>query len=325
MRFAGELSTFLAVFSGLGFVHIADRVDLARPPVPFREPAPVRGDGGDSEPAFELPTPRGAVSLLFLFLLIAGLGVTQAPVKANQVLVPEHKYETATWIDEYAAENDIETDYVFTEWSRNRMYNYFVSGESQSYGFARSNYDAFLRSTQPEAWYERLRGQVGFIVFNRHESGDATLHGRLTQGLGTRYKGYGGSGHYRAIRITDRQQVHQLVPGRTSPVRSVTGRHRRGTRPSGSGPTSPSRVSAASSVTSVTSGPTRTVGIGSGWPTPESTKSSTPPAPPRPTSRCRSRRLRPASASAREHFAPVRTLPPTAGPGYDLTRSAPRR
>ena len=208
MRFAGELSTFLAVFSGLGFVHIADRVDLARPPVPFRETAPVRGDGGDSEPAFELPTPRGAVSLLFLFLLVAGLGVTQAPVKANQAPVAGHEFETAIWIDQYAAENGIETDYVFTEWGRNRMYNYFVNGNARSYGFARANYRAFLRATQPEEWYERLRGRVGFVVLDRYDSEDATLHNRLTRGFGGRHDGFDGSGHYRAIRVTDRQQVH---------------------------------------------------------------------------------------------------------------------
>jgi hypothetical protein len=228
MRFAGELSSFLAVFAGFGFVHIAERVDLARPPVPFREVTPVRGDGGDREPAFEIPEPRGIAALLFLFLLVTGLSIAQAPVKANQVPIDEHKVETAVWIDGYAEEQGIEhpETRVLSSWSRNRMYNYFVSGESQSYGFALNNYEAFLRSTQPDTWYDRLDGQVGVVVFNRQESGEATLHSRLTNGFGSRHNGHNGSGHYQALRVTNRQQVHRVVPGA-----DVTGTVHDGTGP----------------------------------------------------------------------------------------------
>ncbi|PSP98651.1 hypothetical protein BRC89_07260 [Halobacteriales archaeon QS_4_70_19] len=215
MRFAGEFSTFLAVFTGLGFVHIAERVDLARAPVPFRAATPARDDGEAQEPAFTRPSLRTAGSLLFLFLLLSGLSIAQAPVKARQVPIAEHKYETAVWVDGYAAEQGLEypENYVFSQWGRNRMYNYVVSGQSRSYGFAQSNYGAFLKSTEPDVWYERLRGRVGFVVLNSAPSGNATLHARLTNGFGGRYAGYAGSGHYRAVRVTDRQQVHRVVPG----------------------------------------------------------------------------------------------------------------
>jgi len=229
IRFAGEFSTFVAAFAGFGFVHIAERVDLARPPVPFRDATAVRSDGGGQESPIGIPSARGALSLVFLFLLISGLSIAQAPVKANQVPIDEHKFETAVWIDGYAAENDIEypENYVFSPWSRNRMYNYFVNGESRSYGFAFSDYETFLRSTDPDIWYERLRerNRDGFIVFNRQEAEDATLQTRLTRGLGGRYNGFDGSGHYRALYVTDRHQVHQVVPGGnlTGEVENETG------------------------------------------------------------------------------------------------------
>jgi dolichyl-diphosphooligosaccharide--protein glycosyltransferase len=221
MRFAGELSHFLAVFAGLGFVHIAERVDLARAPMPFREAQPVRGDGGDREPAFELPEPRNAAALLFLFLLISGLSIAQAPVKANQITTDDRAYQTAVWIDGYAEQGELTypENYVFTPWGENRMYNYFVNGESESYGYAFENYQAFAASAQPDVWYERLRDRAGFVVFVRSGGDEATIYNRLTGAFGSRYEDYNGSGHYRAVHITETHQVHQLVPGA-----NVTGR-----------------------------------------------------------------------------------------------------
>ena len=227
-RFAGELSLFLAVFAGLGFVHLAERVDLARPPIPFGGVRPARSDGGDREPAFELPSARDAAALLFLFLLLSGLSIAQAPVKAQQVTATAEAYETAAWIDEYAAAEDMThpENYVFTPWGKNRFYNYHVNGQSRSYGFALANYESFASSSRPDQWYERLRGKVGFVVFIRTESDEATIYNRLTSAFGSRYKQYDGSGHYRVLYLTDTHQVHQVVPGA-----NVTGRLRNASGP----------------------------------------------------------------------------------------------
>jgi dolichyl-diphosphooligosaccharide--protein glycosyltransferase len=216
MRFAGELSSFLAVFSGFGFVHIAERVELARPPVPLRESTSVRRDGGGAEPTFDIPTPRSALALVFLFLLISGLSVAQAPVKANQVTIPDRDYQTAAWIDGYAEERNIEypENYVFSQWGDNRMYNYHVNGQSSSYGFAQNNYLAFARSADPDAWYPRLEEQnVGFIVFLRRDSTEGTTYNRLTSAFGSRFRGFNGTGHYRAVYVSESHQVHRPVPG----------------------------------------------------------------------------------------------------------------
>ena len=219
MRFAGELSAFLAVFSGFGFVHIAERVELARPPVPFRESTPVRGDGGESEVAFDFPTPRNALALAFLFLLISGLSVAQAPVKANQVTISDRDYQTAVWIDQHAEQTGVDypENYVFTEWGDNRMYNYHVNGQSRSYGFAQNNYREFALSIGPDApdrWYQRLEEQnVGYIVFLRRDSTEGTTYNRLTSAFGSRFQGYNGTGHYRAVYISESHQVHRPVPG----------------------------------------------------------------------------------------------------------------
>jgi dolichyl-diphosphooligosaccharide--protein glycosyltransferase len=219
MRFAGELAPFVAVFSGLGFVHIAERVDLARPPAPFRTTASVRGDGGgpreESDSAsLELPGARQVAAIVFLFLLLAGLNVVQAPAKANQVVITESTYETATWIENDAAQRELTypENYVLSEWGRNRVYNYFVNGESRGYGYAFRTYDDFLGGTDMGRWYDRLHDRVGYVVVSDADSPESSIHRRLSRAGGSRYQGHPGSGHFRLVAVPG-NQVYRLVSG----------------------------------------------------------------------------------------------------------------
>lgn len=212
MRFAGELSMFVAVFAGLGFIHIAARVDLAHPPVPFGGTR-ARGDGGDA-PALTLPSPRTAGALLFLFLLLGGLSIIQAPVKANQITISDATYDSAAWIEQRAAERELapEDSYVLSDWGRNRVYNYFVNGQSRGYGYALNNYRAFVRATEFDPWYERLDDRVEYIVLSDAGLPPGTLQYRLSRAGGGRYQGSPGSGHFRLVHISG-HQIYELVPG----------------------------------------------------------------------------------------------------------------
>ncbi len=167
------------------------------------------------------------MALLFLFLLLSGLSIAQAPVKADQVTTERGQYETAVWIDQYVEQEGMEypKNYVFSEWDSNRFYNYHVNGQSSSYGFALNNYERFASSESFGNWSERLQGKVGFIVLPRSGYAEGTVHYRLTRALGSRFEGYNGSGHYRALYATESHQVHQLVPGA-----NVTGTLRNGSQ-----------------------------------------------------------------------------------------------
>lgn len=210
IRFVGELATFAALFAGLGFVHLAERVDVSRPPAPF--------SAGVDGTTFAVPDGRQLAALAALFLLVGGLGAIQVPVKTNQLTVPAEQYETAAWM---AGDSDrrgweYPENYALSAWSRNRVYNYFVSGESRSYGYARANYEPFVTSDAPGEWYRQLRDRTGYVVYAGETSAPGTVGARLAA-YGSRTGDAPGLGHYRAVHVSDggTYRVFTLVPGAT--------------------------------------------------------------------------------------------------------------
>ena len=210
IRFVGEFATFVAVFAGLGLVHLAERVDVARLPRPF--------DDGVDGLRVGVPDRRQIVALVALFLLVSSLSLVQVPVKTSQLTTPPERYETATWMNDYSesAAWDERPTYVFSTWSYNRVYNYFVSGDSRSYGYARANYERFLTSMNASEWYERLRGPAGFVVYASVNTSVGTVGERL-DAYGSRTEDARGLAHYRAVYVSESgtYRVFTLVPGAT--------------------------------------------------------------------------------------------------------------
>ncbi|KTG09033.1 hypothetical protein AUR64_14620 [Haloprofundus marisrubri] len=225
LRFAGELAVFLAVFAGLGFVHLAAKIDAMRMPKPFAEvESGRRGREAMGETVgLERPERREAMSLLGLGLFAGSFSFVQVPVKTGQLLVPDGLYDAAMWMREYSEEKGLEypENYVFSEWSWNRAYNYLVNGNSDSYGFAFNNYREFLGSRDGEEWYRRLRDRVGFIVTEDGPAiagdgrGGESLHSRLHSQYGGGDGSIPGIGHYKALySSTDgSRKVFGLAPG----------------------------------------------------------------------------------------------------------------
>jgi dolichyl-diphosphooligosaccharide--protein glycosyltransferase len=212
VRFAGQLSLLVAAFAGLAFVHLAAWADVTAPPAPF---------AGGRAPALALPDRSTVRSLVVLFVLVAGLSVVQAPLRT--VEVDDERYETATDIEAYSERAGLEypENYVLSGWGDSRLYNYFVSGEALSYGFARDNYGAFLDGTDGQEWYDRLGGR-GFVVTTDAAAGGlVTTMDRYT--LGVRLHAYNGSrtedapgvGHYRLVATAGdgSHKAFRLVPG----------------------------------------------------------------------------------------------------------------
>jgi dolichyl-diphosphooligosaccharide--protein glycosyltransferase len=209
VRFVGELAAFAALFAGLGFVHLAERVDVARRPAPLT---------GDRISAFSIPDSRQLGALAVLFLLVGGLGMLQVPVKVSQVTISEERHATAEWMADYSEERGWEypENYVFSSWGENRHYNYFVSGESQSYAFARNNYADFVFGTNGSTWYDRLEGRTGFVVTTANAPSQAgTLGHQLHGAYGSRTANASALGHYRAVYTSNSGEytVFTLVPG----------------------------------------------------------------------------------------------------------------
>ncbi|GGL68213.1 LamG-like jellyroll fold domain-containing protein [Halocalculus aciditolerans] len=216
VRFAGELAIVGAVFGGFAFVWLANRLELAAAPGIGESSTsnPWRDD--DSEEAtFTLPDARTVGSLFVVFLLIGGLCAMMTPIRTGAITHDASTVQTANAMNEYA-ETHNQTwpeNYVFSEWSNNRVYNAFVSGQSKSYGYARANYVDFLTSTNGSEWYQTLGSRRGFVVTQPYPAVNASedsLYYKLQEQWGV------GTKHYRAIYGSENgKKAFETVEGAT--------------------------------------------------------------------------------------------------------------
>ena len=212
VRFASQLALVAAIFSALALVHLYSVVtERGRPGV-------LSGSRPDSVVSVDWSRPdRSTVfALVGVFLLVGGLGTMMTPLRVNLLTHSEAQYDAAIYMEGYADAQDWEypQSYVFSEWGGNRMYNALVSEESRSYGFARSNYEAFITSPNGSDWYERLEDR-GFIVTTDIEDsagiGSQTMYSRLHRDDGRETR------HYRLLYASadESVKVFTLVEGAT--------------------------------------------------------------------------------------------------------------
>lgn len=240
VRFAAQLVVPLSVLGGVGFVYALSAVDLVRRPLPFRggTDGPGNGDAVDT-PAIRLPDARAGVYLLAVGLLLCSFSLLYVPGLTAQTTYTDGEYAAVQEISSHAEATDREypDNFVLSQWGNNRMYNYFVNGESRSYGYAMSNFDDFRFGDDPDGWYDEFDGRVGYVVVTDAdievppESAQAQLLDGHGTGLGA---GDGGAGavddaddidgsadalaHYRAILIENDVAAFAVVPGATIEV-----------------------------------------------------------------------------------------------------------
>lgn len=226
LRFAGQLSIFIGVLGGVGFVRLANWVDLATPLSLHRvqqvDAGMTHRKGTEESGTSTLSVPdRGTLSRLgLLFLLVLSLSFIQIPIQQRQLAVDETRYEAAVWMEAYAAEKGWEypENYVFSKWGHNLAYNQVVNGKTSFYDFAKEHYGAFLMSPEPERWYDQLHERTGFIVTRDLESTPPTsMHARLHSHHGSENGDVPGLAHYRTVYVSQDKSlvVTTLVPGAT--------------------------------------------------------------------------------------------------------------
>ncbi len=233
VRFAGQLSYPVAVFAGLGFVHLAAWVDvLERGPAIFESGSEGRGrprsasksrltGNGRGKRTISVPAPRSFAYLLALFVMVGGLGAVLTPVRADNLTYDDAQYEAAQSMTEYSEQHDIAypENNVLSWWGDNRMYNWFVNGEARSYAYARTNYEGFLQSKDGGQWYREHGERTGFVVTEDSDVlstyPDDTLYATLQRQNGNSL------GNYRMVYRGDGGDLkaYAVVPGAT-----ITGR-----------------------------------------------------------------------------------------------------
>lgn len=222
-RFALAMSIPMSVLGGIGILHIGAEVVDIRPPNVFRK-ATVnrwRQDGSwEALRSFGRPERRTVVVLAALFLAVTSFSVLTTTVATGDIPIEERDYRTATAIEADAAAWDLDypANYVLSEWGLNRMYNYFVNGQAQSYGFARNAYEPFLSATNESQAYDRVSGRVGYVVTKGEFSArpDA-MQVRLHEHDGSRFDRADGLGHYRVVHVSEdgTRKAFAVVPGAT--------------------------------------------------------------------------------------------------------------
>ncbi len=212
VRFVGEVAPFLAVFAGLGFVWLAAKVDLTDPPAPFGDP------GGMADWTPGRPDASTVAAVFVLFVLVGGLGAMQSAVTVEQVSVEDGTYETAAWMADYADERGWEgpaESYVFSRWGQNRLYNYFVNGDAESYGYAQSSYGPFISETDPQAALDSIDGRVRFVVTEDQSAEDIppeSMQARLHEDWGSHSNGREGVGQFRAVYASEEGSRKVFTP-----------------------------------------------------------------------------------------------------------------
>ncbi|WP_256393058.1 hypothetical protein [Natronoarchaeum rubrum] len=186
MRFTGQLSLFVAILGGIGLVYVLSAVDLARKPGPLRTQNKDGIAATSSRPTVSIAVPdeRGKIVYLSgLFVLFAGLGMLLVPSLVSQVTYSDSAYETAVAIEEHSDDlgREYPENYVLSSWDDNRMYNYFVNGESSWYGYAEDNYGSLIASEDPDGQYREFDGRVGYVVVT--ENDDPAISGSAYERL----------------------------------------------------------------------------------------------------------------------------------------------
>ena len=215
IRFAGEFSPFAAVLAGTGLVVLLSTLDLAR-----ESPVIGRRFGRpDERVRFVLPRRRADASgtgyVAFVILLVASMGLFLVPATMENATIGDDEYEAATWM---AEDDDSGEAFVLSRWGRNRMYNYFVSGESDAYLYAEQQYDPLVVG-DPDARFDEIVEEVDYLAV--HER-DETLpenagYTRLFDAHGSAQGDVDGLSHYRLVFVSSGGEikVFEVVPGTT--------------------------------------------------------------------------------------------------------------
>ncbi|GAB7008081.1 hypothetical protein [Halorubrum trueperi] len=257
VRFAGQLAIFIAPFAGIGLVYLLAAIDIARPvnllssTSESHETGPTRQSArfGSNSEAEENPSllNRGddpnASSGISTFQIPSGVRMRGYLVTTvvlvllfNLILVPplvgqtthdRAQFDAAQTIDVHAdaTERDYPQNFVLSQWGDNRMYNYFVNGESQNYGYAQNNHEQFLASENPDSQYDRMQDRVGYVVITDRENAPTTntTYGALHEGLGLGANDTAPTGHYQLLAADDGVRTFAVVPGATVRVNGTDG------------------------------------------------------------------------------------------------------
>ena len=203
-RFAPQLSIFLSVFAGVGLIHLFGAIELIEKPQLFADPS------DRTRRTISIPDLQRGAYLVVGIGLVLLLNLIFVPALLGQIQ-HDDTFDTAMAIDEHTESLDSDhSEFVLSRWGDNRMYNYFVSGDAQGYGYARGNHETFIGSSDPDAQYDQHANRVGYVVLVNDNLPPETTHHKLFEQFGA---GNESVAHYQLLYTTDEVRAFALVEG----------------------------------------------------------------------------------------------------------------
>ncbi|MCQ4333102.1 hypothetical protein KM295_06245 [Natronomonas sp. F2-12] len=216
VRFAAQLVLFSSLFAAVSGVYLLAHIGLIRSFVPFAR------DEAERDKPFKIPGGRTSGYLFGTIGLLLILNLILVPSLVGQVTYSDEQFEAALTIDEHADEMDrsYPETAVDTAWGDVRMYNYFVNGESSSYG---SRYEQLLGAEHPDGRADGLRQNGKYVVVSEREDPSSESYEILFEGLGV---GHGDvettSGRFQPVYVGDSHRAFTVVEGAVLNVSSST-------------------------------------------------------------------------------------------------------
>lgn len=171
VRFAAQMTIAFAIFGGVGFIWLLSWIDLARPLELKRgDDSGQRrrsGEEASDEPSLGLPrSPQHGGYILAVALLVIGINFVFLPTLVDQTTHDQDQLDAALEIESHASEADRDwrDNAVFSYFGDNRMYNYFVSGNSRDYSHTMGvhRFERFIG--EPDTRADELDGVFGYVI-----------------------------------------------------------------------------------------------------------------------------------------------------------------
>jgi len=214
LRFVGQLSIFLSVFAAVAVVYLLSALDLGRPVEMFDRSAAVS--------RLQIPANRAQTAYTALILVILLLfNLLFVPALLGTTTYGDDQFGAVVAIDEHAETTDrsYPANYVFSDWSHNRMYNYFVNGQGDTYAYAQATYEDFQADTAPDDWFSEFDAdnatsggwqQTGYVITESANADSETVQSKLHDQLGA---GNASVAHYQLIYYSEDVRAFAVVPG----------------------------------------------------------------------------------------------------------------
>lgn len=234
VRFAAEFSPFISVLAAIGIIHLLDYNEFIRS-------SPFFG-GERLTPPVRFPSLEAVIYGGLIILIVGGVGFYFMGSMVDSVGVDDERYDAMVAIENHAETHD-GPDEVMSQWSWHRYYNYFVTGDGDSYSntYSEDVYPDFLGSINTDHYFNILRpddghykhvspgdsgatrngGPIGYVVLEPVATADGiperVTYRALFERLGSAGEHANAVEHFQTIHVTPggTYVIMAVVPGAT--------------------------------------------------------------------------------------------------------------